>query len=78
MAHFVATVHILIDADDPHEAADTISALLTENGIYDDSAHVVDWSYLRNDDSTYRFPKPIKIANGYDRDEADLHAIATQ
>lgn len=77
MSHYIATVHILIIADDAGQAADTVSALLTENGIYAENTGVVDWSYLGNG-TLYQHPTPVEIATDYDRDEANLCAIAAQ
>ena len=72
---YVATVHLLIDAATEAEACDTVSSLLTEGGLYEDGSHLIDWSYAKAGDQ-YTGPRPVQIPSGYDRDEADLDAIA--
>ena len=69
---YVATVHILIDANGDGEAADAFSAFLTETGIYDNI--IKDWSYPLKD-GRYVYPQPIQIEDDYDRDSVDLACI---
>lgn len=73
----VATVHILIElTEDPQtaegEAADALSAFLSECGIYDGA--ILDWSYLYKD-GYYQHAKIIEIPDDYDRDTVDLDGI---
>jgi hypothetical protein len=71
----IATVHLLIDAKGPSEASDIISTLLTERGIYEFGSGLIDWSY-RSHGNHYRHPRPVRIPDAYDRDAADLTALA--
>ena len=41
---YVATVHLLINAESADEAADAVSGLLTENGLHADNTALMDWS----------------------------------
>lgn len=76
MKQYVATVHLLLDAKCENEAADIVSALLTENGLYRNESGLTDWSYLKNEHDQYEVAREVEIADDYDRDEADLDAIA--
>jgi hypothetical protein len=71
---WIATVHILIQADSEVEAADALSGLLTEGGIYDDA--IMDWSYTSSN-GALDYGKQVEIPDDYDRDKADLCKIAT-
>jgi len=75
MPKFVCTVHLLIDAENHASACDTVSALLTEHGLYNEGAGLIDWSYI-NCDGRFISPREANVPADYDRDEADLDAIA--
>lgn len=69
-----ATVHILVNAESSGEAADIISALLTEGGIYEPHSGIIDWSY-RFTRGRYQHPTPVIVPDDYDRDEFPLHSL---
>ena len=75
MIAFLATVHILVAATSDSEAADTISGLLTEGGIYEPGSGIIDWSYRFAGDR-YRYPAAVVVPDDYDRDEFPLHELA--
>lgn len=75
MIAYLATVHILVNATDGSEAADIISALLTEGGIYEPCSGIIDWSY-RYARGRYQHPAPVPIPDAYDRDVFPLHKLA--
>ena len=66
--NYAATVRILFmdEITSDGEAADAVSALLTERGIYDDA--IKDWSYM-SDGRSFLHPEPVPIPVDYDRDE---------
>jgi hypothetical protein len=75
MNAFLATVHILVRASSDSEAADVVSAVLTEGGIYEPDSGVIDWSYRFVRDR-YRHPAAVVVPDDYDRDEFPLHSLA--
>lgn len=44
MAYYLTTVTLLVQADSESDAADSISGLLTEKGVYDGNS-LLDWRY---------------------------------
>lgn len=76
MKMYVATVHLLINADNHAKACDTVSALLTETGLYEgDNPALLDWAYVRRR-GIYISPREVQVPEPYDRDEEDLETIA--
>lgn len=72
---YFATVHLLLplDVQGDGEAADAISGLLTESGIYENA--LLDWSYS-SDGERYLHARPVEIPDNYDRDAFELHTLA--
>ena len=56
---YLATVHLLIDAQSAEQADDAISALLTERGIYEPGSALMDWSY-RARSERFQPPRPVR------------------
>lgn len=74
MKAYVATIHILVDAENEDDAADKIYYLLPinrMNGIFD-------WSLLRNQAGDYVPPRPIEIPDDYDPENCDLDAMVAK
>ena len=65
---YIATVHLLFNAQNQADACDTVSAMLTEN-LQQQPDCLVSWSYVRQGQE---FPEPeeIKVPSDWD-DEAD-------
>ncbi len=64
--HYIATVQLLFYASDDADAADAVSAMLTENlqqATEDDGTPVLlDWQYRPRPDGTYEHATPADIS----------------
>ena len=74
MQKYFATVHLLINADSDGEAADAVSALLSENGIYSDDPALMDWEYTRKGDH-FNAPRAVDVPEDYDRNDDALYLL---
>lgn len=73
--NYVATVRILLtdDVDSEGMAADAISGLLTECGIYEGA--IKDWSYMSEGDR-WKHAELVDVPVDYDRDEDTIPGAA--
>jgi hypothetical protein len=68
---FLATVHILVEAENNAEACDSISACLTEN-LRQEGA-IIDWQYVQDVNKVYVDPQDKGLVDtSADMDEGEL------
>lgn len=80
MTRYIATVHLVFEADSDAEAADAVSAMLTENLMHSTDEPggkppLVDWGYL-NDGKTYCHPAPMPAGAPADLEDVYLTPYA--
>lgn len=75
MARYIAKVLIAIEADDSADAADSISACLTENLKYNDA--ILDWSYVR-EGGGYSYARRIPDGTPPDLEDECLTTVYEQ
>jgi hypothetical protein len=72
---FIATVHLLIEANSEAEACDIVSALLSENGTHNKDTGLIDWSYIAHK-SDFASPVETIVPDGYIGIDLQLDIIA--
>lgn len=80
MTRYIATVHLVFEADSDAEAADAVSAMLTENLMHSTDEPggkppLIDWGYL-NDGKTYCHATPLPEGAPEDLEGEDLTELA--
>lgn len=68
---YISRVYIVVEAEDENEAADAMSACLSENLKYD--GHIVDWSYSATE-GVYDHPV-LLVPASEDLEDEDLQAL---
>lgn len=80
MARYIATVHLVFEADSDAETADAVSAMLSENLMHSTDEvggkpPLIDWGYL-HDGRRYCHPTPLPEGAPEDLEGVDLTALA--
>jgi hypothetical protein len=92
MKCYVATVHLLVNADSEAEACGVVAAFMRKAGAHDGDSGLRDWQYVRRsgleafhadaiqraDANEYVGPREIDVPLGYDRDESDIEQIIVE
>lgn len=75
MPKFISRVYIVVDAECDAEAADAMSACLSENLKYD--GHIAEWAYSTTG-NVYDHPMPLAADAPDDLEEADMDSLFMQ
>jgi hypothetical protein len=72
---WLAQVLILLEGENANEACDSLSDLLTHNGIYGENTGILDWSY-RVEGGEYLHPSTVSIPADFEPDAIELHRLS--